>query len=124
MSWKIEIYRALFVAFGAFEIITNLKYLFTPTGIRDARKQHGELPDTSTEMNMRTKIICMLISGILFLVTGVLSYITHDSQHFLFEICLILFSGYAFVEALYYRYRNTFGFFFVSVLLVILYNLL
>lgn len=33
MEWKLELYRAFFVAFGAMEIFTNARYLIKKEGI-------------------------------------------------------------------------------------------
>lgn len=121
MSWKIEIYRAFFVAFGAMEFLTNINYLLSPIGISNARKQHKEIPVTVSNEKMHVKIILMFIMGIMFLVTGLLSYILRSPLELLSIISLAILAIYACIEALYYRYRNTFGFAFVAIIVLIIY---
>lgn len=68
MEWKLEIYRAIFVAFGATEVLTNLRYLIRENGIELARKQHQELPKEITHRQMKAKVILMFVFGLLFMV--------------------------------------------------------
>ena len=51
MSWKYEIFRCFFLAFGMFEVITNLRFLMKKDGLDLAIKQHGELPKGISEKN-------------------------------------------------------------------------
>ena len=118
MSWKLEIYRASFVAFGTLEIICNLHYLCSSNGMAAAAKQHKELPSGVSDEQLMVKVIFMLISGILFFLSGISSYLVHYVNTTLFLWVLILFSLYAAGEALYYRYWKTVGFFTVSLFLL------
>lgn len=121
MSWKIELFRAFFVALGSMEIITNIKYLIKKNGLAEARKQHREIPDTVTDKNVKVKVICMLLSGIGFLFIGLASYILHSPVKICTSIFLTFFFFYALIEAFYYKYRNTFGFAGVSAAVLALY---
>lgn len=121
MSWKIELYRAFFVAFGAMETICNSKYLLDVNGLEKARKQHGELPHNLADRNIKTKVICMMISGIVFLCVGLASFFLHRPMTMEMGICLTLFACYAVIEASYYRYRNTYGFAAISIFVLVLY---
>lgn len=121
MSWKVELFRAIFVALGTMEIITNVKYLVKKDGLTEARKQHKELPNTVTDKNMKIKVICMLLSGIGFLFIGLASYILHSPIIICTSIFLMAFSCYALIEAIYYKYRNTFGFAAISIAIFALY---
>ena len=121
MSWKIELYRAFFVVLGTSEVIANTKYLLQKDGLTKARKQHQELPKNATEKNMKVKVICMLIVGIMLLCVGLASYILHQPLKMCTIISLVLLTAYAIIEAFYYKYRNTFGFAAVAIAVTILY---
>ena len=121
MSWKVELFRAFFVALGALEVITNGRYLLCKNGITLARKQHQEIPSNVTDKNMKVKVICMFISGIGFLLMGLASYVMHDPVKVGTCIFLVLFALYALIEAIYYKYINTFGFATISMLFLIIY---
>lgn len=123
MSWKLEIYRAFFVAFGMFEIISNLTFLTAKDGINMARKQHQEIPKEVTKKQLKTKIMFMLIFGLIFFLTGITSYILRQVNKTYFLVALILFATYAVGEALYYKYWKTFGFATVSILLLLVFLL-
>lgn len=109
MSWKEEIYRAFFVTFGMFEIITNLSYLVLKNGLDRAIRQHGELPKDVSKKQIRTKIICMLIFGSIFFVIGLYSFINKLVDYITYLCILISFSIYAIIEGCYYRYWKTMG---------------
>lgn len=119
MSWKFEIYRSFFLAFGVFQVIANLNYLYLKNGIKLARKQHQEIPKAVTDKQMKTKVTLMFSFGIVFLFNGVFSFATHNLNQTYYEITLILFAVYALVEALYYKYWKTFGFSIISILLLL-----
>ncbi len=119
MTWGQEILRALLLALGATEIITNLIYIIRENGIELARKQHGELPGNLSNKKIKIKVICMLLSGIALFSAALLSYILHSYLHDLIMIALMLFALYAIVEALYYRYWKTIGFALVTIVLLL-----
>lgn len=119
MTWKIEIYRAFFVAFGAMQTISNLIYLFKKNGIILAKNQHKELPDTTTPRQLKVKIICMLLFGVLFLTTGLISNFTRSFYSLSFVIVLGMYTVYALVEAIYYRFWRTIGAFVLSSVLFV-----
>lgn len=121
MTWKLEIYRALFLALGTFEIITNANFLCLEDGMDRARRQHGELPKRASKKQLKTKTIFMLIFGFLFFSMGINSYFLHYVNATYFLIVLILFALYSVGEALYYRYWKTFGFSIISVLLLLVF---
>lgn len=123
MTWKQEIFRTLLLAFGTMEIILNLKFLLKENGISLARKWHQEIPHNLPDKNMRAKIICMLLVGIMFFFVSLISFIMHKYFNWMIFDSLIVFSVYAIVEALYYRYLNTFGFASVTIAFVIIYSL-
>lgn len=119
MSWKLEIYRAIFVAFGAFETIMNVSFLLKKDGLTFAAKQHGEIPKWANKNQLRIKVIFMLLFGVLFLGVGLYSYILHSIKQNSFITVLTIFSMYAVGEGIYYRYWKTFGFSIVSILLLV-----
>jgi len=119
MSWKIEIVRAFFVAFGAFEVIANVSYLRKENGLVLARKQHRELPNSITDLQIKTKTICMFMFGCLLLFVGMFSYITHSYNELLFLGVLGLYMIYAFIEFVYYKFYRTFGAFVLSLVLLL-----
>jgi hypothetical protein len=114
-----EILRAFLLTFGMTEIITNITYLTKENGLNLARKQHGELPQNISYKKIRLKVICMLSFGIVFFAVSLSTYILYKYFQNIILIISILFSIYGIIEALYYRYWKTFGFAFVTILLVI-----
>ncbi len=121
MDWKIEIYRAFFVAFGFMELCCNLRYLYDKNGLESARKQHRELPPEISDKKIRVKTILMLLWGSTFFLIGLLSYILHQPLYSLYIVCMFVFAIYACIEAIYYKYRNTIGFAIASIVLLIVY---
>lgn len=119
MTFGQEIFRSLLLVFGITEIITNLSYLITQNGLDLARKQHGELPPKISCKKIKLKVLCMLFFGIVFFVVSLSSYILHRYIHTIILIPSILFCFYGIIESLYYRYWKTFGFAFVTVLIMI-----
>ena len=119
MTWGQEILRALLLTIGATEIITNSMYLTRKNGLELARKQHSELPDIVSDKKIKIKVICMLLSGIAFFGSSLLSYILRMHLHNIVIITSILFSLYGIIEALYYRYWKTTGFAFVTIIVLI-----
>lgn len=120
MTWGQEIFRALLLTFGIMEIITNMSYLTRENGLDLARKQHGELPPKIPYEKIKLKVICMLLFGIIFFVASLSSFILHKYIPIIIFIPSILFCFYGIIEALYYRYWKTFGFTFVTILLMII----
>ncbi|MDP4178856.1 MAG: hypothetical protein Q8900_11005 [Bacillota bacterium] len=123
MSWKLEIYRAFFVAFGMFEIISNLLFLSLKNGINMAAKQHQEIPKEATKKQLKTKVMLMFIFGLLFFLIGITSYMLHYVNKTYFLLVLVTFALYAVVEALYYKYWKTVGFSTVSILFLLVFLL-
>jgi len=120
MTWKIEIIRAFFVAFGAMQSIANLTYLLKEDGTALAKNQHRELPDNVTCKQLRIKVICMLSFGVLFLIIGLISYFTRSYYKFSFIIAIGVFTLYVLFEAFYYKYWRTTGAFFISTILLLI----
>jgi len=114
-----EIFRALLLAFGMTEIITNMSYLTKKNGLDLARKQHGELPPHLPTEKIKLKVIFMLLFGIIFFVASLSSYILHKYIALSVFLPSILFCIYGVTEAFYYRYWKTSGFAFVTILLLI-----
>jgi len=119
MTWGQEIFRALLLTFGMTEIISNISYLAKKNGLELARKQHGELPPNLPSGKIKSKVIFMLLIGIIFFVAALSSFILHKYIAAVILIPSILFCLYAIIEALYYKYWKTFGFAFVTILLLI-----
>ena len=119
MTWGQEIFRALLLTFGVTEIITNMSYLTRKNGLDLARKQHGELPPRLPSVKIKLKVKFMLLFGIIFFVAALSSFILHKYIAAVILVPSILFCLYAIIEALYYRYWKTFGFAFVTILLLI-----
>ena len=123
MTWVFEIIRAFFVAFGAMQTISNFIYLLKSNGLELARKQHRELPDNTTNKQIKTKILCMFSFGILFLSTGLFSYLSYSYYEFGFIFILGAYTLYTLVEAIYYRFWRTFGAFIISAMLLLILGL-
>jgi len=119
MTWTFEIVRAFFVAFGAMQTISNTTYLLQKNGIESAKKQHRELPDSTTNKQIKAKTICMFLFGILFLTTGLLSYFTRSEYKSGFIIVLAAYTIYALIEAIYYRFWRTCGAFIISAIILL-----
>ncbi|ERK30211.1 hypothetical protein [Clostridium intestinale] len=122
MTWKEEIFRAFLLAFGSLQIITNLSYLLKNEGIELARRQHQELPSDTSNTKMKIKVICMFLVGVMFFAVSLISYLLHDFYEEAIFTSLIIFSIYALVEALYYKYWKTTGFAIVTLILLLIYN--
>lgn len=122
MTWKEEIFRAFLLAFGSLQIITNLSYLVKNEGIELARRQHQELPSDTSNTKMKIKVICMFLVGVMFFAVSLISYILHDFYEEAIFTSLIIFSIYALVEALYYKYWKTTGFAIVTLIVLLIYN--
>lgn len=123
MTWKEEIFRAFLLAFGSLQIITNLRYLTKNDGVELARRQHQELPSDTSRTKMKIKVICMFLVGIMFFTVSLISYIFHSFYDTAIFISLVIFSIYALLEALYYKYWKTTGFAIVTLVLLIIYNI-
>lgn len=119
MSWKYEIYLAFFVAFGSMQTISNLIYLLKKNGIVIAKKQHKELPCTASPKQLKVKVICMLLFGILFFTIGLTSCFTRSFNSLSFAVVLGMYAIYALVEAVYYNFWRTVGAFVISSILFI-----
>jgi hypothetical protein len=121
MSWKLEIYRAFFVTFGVFQIISNMSYLWIKDGIELSTRQHKEIPKGVTKKKLKIKVIFMLVFGLLFFTTGIYSFISHYVNEKCFLAVLIAFAIYALGEGVYYKYWKTIGFSIVSILVLLLF---
>ena len=113
------IFKIIIVVFGLIEIMTNGYYLFGKNKIMKAKLQHRELPEGITIFQLKLKVILMFLSGLLFFITGIVSFFK-EKEHLLF-LSLIFFNLYALSEALYYRYWKVFGFFIVSIFMTLIY---
>ena len=113
------IFKIIIVVFGLIEIMTNGYYLFGKNKIIKAKLQHRELPEGITIFQLKLKVILMFLSGLLFFITGIVSFFK-EKEHLLF-LSLIFFNLYALSEALYYRYWKIFGFFVVSIFMTLIY---
>ena len=113
------IFKIIIVVFGLIEIMTNGYYLFGKNKIMKAKLQHRELPEGITIFQLKLKVILMFLSGLLFFMTGIVSFFK-EKEHLLF-LSLIFFNLYALSEALYYRYWKIFGFFIVSIFMTLIY---
>ena len=113
------IFKIIIVVFGLIEIMTNGYYLFGKNKIMKAKLQHRELPEGITIFQLKLKVILMFLSGLLFFITGIVSFFK-EKEHLLF-LSLIFFNLYALCEALYYIYWKVFGFFIVSVFMTLIY---
>jgi hypothetical protein len=123
MPWKFEIYLAFFIAFGATQIISNLIYLSKKNGIELARRQHKELPDMATSMQVKKKVVCMLLFGILFLAVGLVSSFTRSFHQISIVIVLGMYVAYALAEAIYYKFWKTIGALILSGVLLVIFIL-
>jgi hypothetical protein len=115
------IFTIFFIVFGLLEIITNGIYLFKKDGLKYAVKQHQELPKGVSERKLKIKVVLVFIFGVLFFVTGILTLFNLSFIKNVYFIVLILFSIYALCEAIYYKYWRIFGFFAITVILILLY---
>ena len=113
------IFKIIIVIFGLIEIMTNGYYLFGKNKIMKAKLQHRELPEGITIFQLKLKVILMFLSGLLFFITGIVSFFK-EKEHLLF-LSLIFFNLYALSEVLYYKYWKIFGFFIVSIFMTLIY---
>ena len=113
------IFKIIIVVFGLIEIMTNGYYLFGKNKIMKAKLQHRELPEGITIFQLKLKVILMFLSGLLFFITGIVSFF--EEKEYLLFLALIFFNLYALSEALYYRYWKIFGFFIVSIFMTLIY---
>ncbi len=121
MSWKLEIYRVLFIVLGMTEVLMNLNYLIKKNGLIYAKKQHCELPSNATDKQLLIKVILMFSFGVAFLLTGLYSYYIKIFPENMAFIILLLFTIYAIVEAICYKYWKTTGFSIVATFLFVMY---
>jgi hypothetical protein len=119
MTWGQEIFRSFLLVLGSLQIITNLINLTKKNGINLARKQHQEIPKNLSDKKMRIKLVCMLLTVIAFFVVSLSTYLSHNYFKKGIIITTIIFSIYGISEALYYRYRNTFGFAALTIIILI-----
>jgi hypothetical protein len=119
MTWGQEILKAFFLTLGATEIISNLIYLTRKNGLELARKQHGEVPSNISDKEIKIKVICMLLSGIALFGSSLFCYIFHKYLHNIILTASTLFFIYAIIEAFYYKYWKTFGFTFLTIIILI-----
>ena len=113
------IFKIIIVVFGLIEIMTNGYYLFGKNKIMKAKLQHRELPEGITIFQLKLKVILMFLSGLLFFITGIVSFF--EEKEYLLFLSLIFFNLYALSEALYYKYWKIFGFFIVSIFMTLIY---
>ena len=113
------IFKIIIVVFGLIEIMTNGYYLFGKDKIIKAKLQHRELPEGITIFQLKLKVILMFLSGLLFFITGIVSFF--EEKEYLLFLSLIFFNLYALSEALYYGYWKIFGFFIVSIFMTLIY---
>jgi hypothetical protein len=121
MSYKYEIFRAFFVAFGAYETFSNFIFLTKKNGMVLAARQHQELPSNVKDNQLKTKVLCMFAFGILFLLSGLYSYVTHSFHYVEATITLTAFAVYGVIEGCYYRHWKTIGFSCVSMLFLLMF---
>ena len=113
------IFKIIIVVFGLIEIMTNGYYLFGKNKIMKAKLQHRELPEGITIFQLKLKVILMFLSGLLFFITGIVSFF--EEKEYLLFLSLIFFNLYALSEVLYYKYWKIFGFFIVSIFMTLIY---
>ena len=113
------IFKIIIVIFGLIEIMTNGYYLFGKDKIIKAKLQHRELPEGITVFQLKLKVILMFLSGLLFFITGIVSFF--EEKEYLLFLSLIFFNLYALSEVLYYKYWKIFGFFIVSIFMTLIY---
>lgn len=113
------IFKIIIVIFGLIEIMTNGYYLFGKNKIMKAKLQHRELPEGITIFQLKLKVILMFLSGLLFFITGIVSFF--EEKEYLLFLSLIFFNLYALSEVLYYKYWKIFGFFIVSIFMTLIY---
>ncbi|BBF45256.1 hypothetical protein lbkm_4018 [Lachnospiraceae bacterium KM106-2] len=99
----------------------NSSYLLKEDGLISARKQHGELPKSATDNQIRCKVVCMLIVGVSFFITGMNAYLMKQVEEISFGFVLVCFTIYALIEACYYRYWKVFGEFLLGCILTFIF---
>lgn len=115
MELKQLIIKCFFIIFGIIEVVTNGFYLSGEKRIMKAKLQHREIPENVTKSKLKIKVTIMFLFGWLFLLAGILSF----SKNLLY--ILILFNIYLLCEAMHYKYWKTFGAFFVSLIMTVIY---
>lgn len=114
------IYSILFLLLGIFELVSNSIYLTKSNGVTLARKQHQEIPANVIDQQMKMKVVCMLIVGIVSLFFAIYSFF-FNLPSLCYFVSLGILSLYALCEFWYYRYWKTFGFFVGTVVLILIY---
>jgi len=100
------IFLWILVVIGLFEITSNLFHLSrngkTEIG-KSGKRQHQELPIDLNEFHYFVKVIIMLIFGILFLASSIVSLIDFNFGLYFLWIVVIGFGGYGILQAVIYR---------------------
>lgn len=103
-----KIFIGFFLAYGFAQAILNGMHLFGKNGLKNARKQHGEIPKTASENEIKAKALGMFISGVSFLIIGLLALVNDSFLYQLMLIMLIANTVYILIEAIYYNYWKTY----------------
>jgi hypothetical protein len=108
------------ILYGLFEIVSNTYHISKGSIIKigqSAKKQHQEMPLDLKEIHFFIKVIIMLIFGFLFLICGLLYFLSPEESLTFCMVILISHGAYALIQALLYRYYfNVWG-------AVVVYNL-
>ncbi len=104
----------ILLAYGVFEIVSNLYHLSKGSKIKIAesgKKQHRGIPSDLDIQHHYTKIILMLIIGMLFTLAS-LTYFLYDTKIGLVFILInsIIQSAYGFIQLIvYYKFNRIWG---------------
>lgn len=119
----IQIYRILFLIFGAVETLANIFYLAKPNGVELAYNQHKEIPATASAKRMKIKIITMLAIGLLFLASGIFAFISPVAAVLPMLVTLVAFTVLMVAETACYRQAAGFLFSILAVALLVVFCL-
>lgn len=117
-------FKILALAFGIFELSTNIVYLSKSNGIKMAYNQHRELPPTVNTNCMRGKVIIMMIVGLMFIICAASAFFLPYNSKNAITVAFAIYCAYTWIEAIGYKYKMSFALAgLITVLLGLLYFL-
>ncbi len=104
MDTLLWVLRIIMIAFGCFEIITNIIYLFIDkNGLEKAYNQHKEIPPSVSKATMKKKCQTMLLWGIVFVTGFSLTFTFTDVNQWIVFGVFLGYMLYTWGESAYYK---------------------
>ncbi|MGV1008545.1 MAG: hypothetical protein ACOYBY_08040 [Dermatophilaceae bacterium] len=104
--------------FGVAEVVANGYYLATGTTVSRGRKQHGDLPPTATDAQVRGKVVRMGVGGALTLACCVAAWVT-GRPTFVVAAAAVVVVVLAYDAVVHRYYRSVIALAVATVLLVL-----